>query len=316
MANLTSLEGARRAIRSVDAPDSAPAETTLDVSVARQLWSIEATPRWVNDESSGREQVFSTLDVSVPVFLPLLPGASIEGSIRAAGYLSDRGHRVVPHVAARAIPSVDALRDTLARFAAAGVGDFMLVGGDRDEPAGPFGQVLDLLRSDACAFESVRSIGVTGYPEGHPAITRPELVRVLCEKQAYARSVGVSMFVVSQFAFSADAIRRWRRELRDHGVELPVRIGIAGPANLLTITRYAAQCGVALSARMLARSPSAGRMAFGWSPDRLLADLWSVADDASRDHLAMHVFPFGGVPSSLDWMKAQLLTSDASQVEE
>jgi methylenetetrahydrofolate reductase (NADPH) len=57
------------------------------------------------------------------------------------------------------------------------------------------------------------------------------------------------MHLVTQFGFDASAICRRGRELRQQGIRLPVHVGMAGPAPLTKLVKYAMACGVGASLR-------------------------------------------------------------------
>src|SRR5438270_424257 len=86
--------------------------------------------------------------------------------------------------------------------------------------------------------------------------TRPsdaELDALAAEIEA-AAATGLSVHIVTQFVFSAAPILAWIARMRELGIEAPVRVGIAGPASVATLMRFAAICGVKTSARALARN--------------------------------------------------------------
>ena len=99
----------------------------------------------------------------------------------------------------------------------------------------------------------IRTVGIAGYPEGHPRIGDEELNRAMAEKIAAAEATGPAVEIVTQFCFDARAIQNFIARLRAFGFEHRLRIGLAGPTSLTSLMRYASRCGVRASAQGLAR---------------------------------------------------------------
>jgi methylenetetrahydrofolate reductase (NADPH) len=112
--------------------------------------------------------------------------------------------------------------------------------------------------------------------------------------------------LVTQFGFAAAPLLAWEREMREAGVRLPVRVGLAGLAGVATLLRYAAVCGVAASTRTLLRQ--GGRMlrlTGALAPGRIVAAVArTVLDDAGADFRAFHFYPFGSLDATVDWAAA------------
>ena len=234
------------------------------------------------------------------VYVPHMPGSPYEEGIALCRRLSKEGMVPVAHLAARAVPDEATMVRWLCALADAGCGALLLIAGDRPVPAGPYESTLDVIESGLLLKYDFRRIGVAGHPEGHPFASEDELARALARKIDYARDTETDMWLVTQFVFSADPVLRWLKGLEDEGCPLPVRVGLPGPANLRTVMKFALQCGVGNSARILARRPDTlKRFTRAWTPDRLLTGLAGAGAPAS-----VHVFAFGGVKRSADWFGA------------
>jgi methylenetetrahydrofolate reductase (NADPH) len=80
-----------------------------------------------------------------------------------------------------------------------------------------------------------------------------------------------------------------------------VRIGLAGPATLAGLMRYARICGVTASIQGLARHAGLAKHAFGMiAPDTLLRPL----AQAGLGDVAPHIFSFGGLATAARWIAA------------
>ena len=75
-------------------------------------------------------------------------------------------------------------------------------------------------------------------------------------KQAFADRTGLGMFIVTQFGFNGNALRDWEPELSRNDVRLPILAGIAGPAPLSKLIKFAMRCGIGASLRIVMRNLS------------------------------------------------------------
>ena len=235
------------------------------------------------------------------------PGSVTHHDIVAAcARLQRAGFTPMPHVAARRLASFTQARDFLQRAAAeAGVTSILLIGGDPAQPVGPFGDSLDLLTTGLVESSGVNRVAFAGYPEGHPSIDRRNLDAALRAKLAQAQQRGLDASVVTQFGFEAGPIQRWIASLRGEGVVCPIRVGVAGPASVATLAKFAVRCGIGASLRALGRGQTAfARILTEAAPDALIDALaGSEPPDAAADGL--HIFTFGGVRRTAEWVHAR-----------
>jgi methylenetetrahydrofolate reductase (NADPH) len=93
--------------------------------------------------------------------------------------------------------------------------------------------------------------------------------------------------------------------LRDHGVDHPVRVGLAGPTSLSTLMRYAKRCGVRASTQGLARNAGLIKHLLGASaPDGIVRALIEANRDGELGDIAPHLFSFGGIGATARWAAA------------
>ena len=213
------------------------------------------------------------------------------------------GFRATPHIAARRIPNAQTLRLALAELRAGNVEQILLVAGDVEQPAGEFTSTLDILESGILERSGIMRIGVAGHPEGNKSVGPMLLWEALQIKQRFAERTGISMHIVTQFGLNAAAMAKWERDLTQHGVRLSIHVGIAGPAPLSALVRFAIQCGIGASARTLMRNLSAaGSVAdLATTPDQHLLALLSAPPPAQI--VAPHFFAFGGSVETARWMR-------------
>lgn len=247
----------------------------------------------------------AVLPTGTSIYLTDLPSRPADKLIQIATGIFMRGLKPIPHVAARNAASGAALGDLLSRVAsAAGVRQIMLIGGDRDTSAGPFANALDVIRSGVLEKSGITEIGLAAYPEGHPTIAEDALRALLREKIAAASRAGLKAHIVTQFSFDAGPVETWLRGLRADGISNHVRIGMAGPASIAALLRFAQRCGVRASARGFARHASAiGKLFTRATPADMLNDLAGAAASNDLGDIAAHFYSFGGLAAAAKWVR-------------
>ncbi|MEM7300844.1 MAG: methylenetetrahydrofolate reductase [Pseudomonadota bacterium] len=223
----------------------------------------------------------------------------------AAKRVKDLGYQPVPHFASRRLPSADELRRRVGMLTQeAGVTNVLVIGGGLDDPAGPFTSTMEVLETAEFDKHGVTHIGVAGHPEGSPDFSDEVAVNALRLKQDFALRTDAKMRIVTQFGFDAEGFVAWADGLAEHGIDLPVHLGVAGPAKITTLIKFAAMCGVGNSLSFLKKRGSAlATLATGFSPEVVVGPVEAHVSEAERTAVRqIHVFPFGGIKKSAQWL--------------
>ncbi len=251
----------------------------------------------------------AAFDPGTEIFVNLPPSGNYRDCVETAVAVRRAGFRPVAHVAARGVASVAELDDYLNRLVGeAGADRVLLISGDRPQPKGPFSSVLDLLASGRVGAAGITTIGVAGHPEGHPAVPTEVLEAALVAKRDAAAAAGLSCFIVTQFCFEAAPVMSYLARLAELGVTLPVKVGVAAPASVPTLIRYALRCGVGDSLRVLrTQAKTVGRLIGESGPEDMLRDLAvGLSQEAADRVVGIHLYPFGGVKKAADWAELTL----------
>ena len=226
------------------------------------------------------------------------PSHGIEATIDLCEALIARGHEATPHLAAHMFRDRAHVADLLDRCRSAGIRSAFVVGGDAKD-RGEVHDGLALIRLMEDMGHPFTSIGVPGYPEGHPAIPSDVLTTSLRAKQVHADHV------TTQMGFDPDAIATWISRMRHEGITLPVHVGLPGAATLGKLTTVGARIGVAGSVRYLRKHRSllghVLKRSFG--PDALLEALAPTLADPTADVRALHLFTFNQVKETVVWQQ-------------
>jgi methylenetetrahydrofolate reductase (NADPH) len=266
--------------------------------------SVEISPR----ELHRAKDVATLLPAGSCVYIPSLPGLPLARTLEAIAAIRDAGLDPVPHVSARRILNRDEFRDFLSKASAQyGVHRVLLLGGDEPRPKGPFVDSLQILEEGLLAECGVREIGVAGYPEGHPRISRDGLEKALARKLELAAAQSIGVYVLTQFSFAPARVVDYCATLARLWPDLPVYVGIAGPTDPAALLRYAQRCGVSVSLRAL-RSLGSGiaQLVTNTDPRDHLVAVARYTRREPSNVVGVHLYSFGGAVRTAAWMSDHL----------
>lgn len=239
------------------------------------------------------------------VTITFLPGDNYCHNVETAAALRRAGFNPVPHIAAREMASHKALDDFLARARGeAGVTRILLIAGDVATTRGPFRSTRDVRASGLIELHGIASVSVAGHPEGHPFLELPDAMKALRGWRDWGQETDTQVDVVTQFCFESTPILQWFAELDRAGIDLPVIVGLAGPATPATLTKFALRCGIGNSIRALrAQIGRFGRLLTDTGPDDVVRGLHSAPATATARIAGFHLFPFGGLRKAGRWLR-------------
>ena len=270
--------------------------------------SIEITPKQIDKLPLLKAR----LAAGCKVYIALIDPADLPGQIEAARQLKASGFAPVPHVPARFVRDAADLKARIGALAQAGASEMLVLGGGAPQPIGIYDAAIQLLATGVFQAHGVTRIGIAGHPEGNPDITRihgeGKLLQALLEKQAYLQAHGLDGFIATQFLFEAEPVADWARKLRGAGIDLPIHVGVPGPATIKTLVKFAAMCGVGNSARFIRKQAmNITRLLSVNTPDEFVAGLARLHFTKPELGIAgPHMYPFGGFDKLFDWLGPKL----------
>src|SRR5690606_24499764 len=122
------------------------------------------------------------------------------------------------------------------------------------------------------------------------------LAQALADKLAALRDTDLKVRIVTQFTMSTEPMVDLVTRLRAQGIDLPVGAGLAGPASMATLLRFAKICGVKASAQGAARNMGLLKNLIGASTADPIVRALSLRDDLGDVY--PHFFSFGGLPAT------------------
>ena len=113
------------------------------------------------------------------------------------------------------------------------------------------------------------------------------------------------MAITTQFSFDADAVISWANSVKASGVDIPIHIGIAGPAKLQTLLRYSLECGVGASIKIIQkRAKDLTKLLLPYKPTTIISQLAEYKYKNPDFNIEkVHFFPLGGVKQVSDFVK-------------
>lgn len=276
--------------------------TSADLAGFLQGFSIEVMPRTADKIDDFR----TLLPGGTRVYIAHIDGTPIEDMVVTARRLRDEGFEPMPHFPARIISDRAMLADWVARYRGeADVKQALLLAGGVARPKGDYHSSMQLLESGA--FDGFERLHVAGHPEGNRDIDPDGSDRTVMEalrwKQAFNERTDAQMALATQFSFDARPVIEWVSRLGNEGITLPVHIGVAGPAKLQTLIKFAIACGVGPSLKVLQkRAMDVSKLLMPYEPDAFLGALAAhKAANPSFGIEAVHFFPLGGIKPTADW---------------
>lgn len=286
--------------------DEAAQENVLSPEVEALLdgYSIEVMPR----TAAKVEDFRALLPKGTRVYIAHIEGTPIEDMVATAKRIAAEGYPVMPHFPARIIKDKATLADWIARYQGeADVKQALLLAGGVAKPHGDFDSSMQLLETGLFDEAGFTNLHVAGHPEGNKDIdpdgSTANVDAALQWKQDFASRTDAQMAIATQFAFDPGPIIKWADSLKAAGVTLPIHIGIAGPAKLQTLIKFAIACGVGPSLKVLEkRALDISKLLLPYEPaDVITALAEHKAANPDFNITKVHFFPLGGIKTNANW---------------
>lgn len=266
-------------------------------------YSIEVMPRTAEKVEDFRE----LLPRGTRVYIANIE-FPIEDMVATAKRLKDEGFEPMPHFPARIIKDKAMLADWLARYQGeAGVSEGLIIAGNPAQQLGEFDSSMQLLETGLFDKAGFKRLHIAGHPEGNKDIdpdgSDKNVMDALRWKQKFSETTDAKMALATQFCFEAKPVIAWAKALKDAGIDLPIHIGVAGPAKLQTLIKFAVACGVGPSLRVLQkRAMDVSKLLLPYEPDEFLNELAAHAAKTPDFNIEqVHFFPLGGIKTNATW---------------
>ncbi len=275
-----------------------------DVEAFLAGYSIEIMPRTAEKVEDFR----ALLPKGTRVYIAHIEGTTIEDMVTTASRLASDGYEVMPHFPARIIKDKTMLADWIDRYQGeAGVTQGLILAGSPVKQLGTFDSSMQLLETGLFDKAGFTRLHVAGHPEGNKDIdpdgSDKGVMQALHWKQDFANRTDAKIALATQFCFDAKPVIKWVDALSAAGIDLPIHIGIAGPAKLQTLIRFAIACGVGPSLKVLQkRAMDVTKLILPYEPNDVISEL-AAHKTANPDFNIeqVHFFPLGGIKTNANW---------------
>ncbi len=269
-------------------------------------YSIEVTP----NAAAKIESFAEVLPANTRIYIAHIEGTTFDEMLTTAKKITDEGFIPMPHFPARIIEDKNILESWLSKYSGeANVQEALLIAGGSKKPAGIFDSSIQIMETELFDKYNFKRLHVAGHPEGNKDIdrdnTHTNVNKALSWKNEYAKRTDAQIAIATQFCFDPVAIIQWANSLIDMNIDLPVHIGIAGPAKLQTLIRYSVECGVGASLKVLQkRAKDLTKLLLPYEPTSVISELAEYKSQNPDFNIEqVHFFPLGGAKTTANWVK-------------
>jgi methylenetetrahydrofolate reductase (NADPH) len=216
----------------------------------------------------------------------------------------------MPHFPARIIKNENVLSEWINQYASeANVEEALVIAGGANNPYGNFDSSIQLIETGIFDKANFKRIHVAGHPEGNkdidPDKSNKNVNKALSWKNEFAKRTDAKIAIATQFCFDSNTVIKWANDIHAMGIDLPIHIGIAGPAKLQTLLRYSIECGVGASIKILQkRALDLTKLLMPYEPTTIISDLAEYKENHNDFNIEqVHFFPLGGTKTTAKWAK-------------
>ena len=234
----------------------------------------------------------------------------IKTMVATAKRINEEGFSVMPHIPARIIKNKAMLAEWISMYKnEANVDQALLLAGGSSDVLGEFDSSMQLIETGLFDQAGFKRLHVAGHPEGSKDIDpdggSKNVSNALSWKQEFSKRTDAQMAIATQFCFDADAVSKWATNIKNNGIDIPIHIGIAGPAKLQTLLRFSIECGIGPSMKVLTkRAKDITKLLLPYKPTEILKGLAEhKKQDPELNIEQVHFFPIGGIKQTADFIK-------------
>ena len=269
-------------------------------------FSIEVTPR----AAAKIDNFAELIPKGTLIYVAHIEGTPIDEMVATAKKINEQGFSPMPHFPARIIKDKNVLQDWISKYKnEANVKNGLLIAGGANKPYGEYDSSIQLIESELFDKADFQNLHIAGHPEGSmdidPDGSTKNVDQALSWKNEFSKRTDAKMAITTQFSFDADSVIRWANNVKESGIDIPIHIGIAGPAKLQTLLRYSIECGVGASIKIIQkRAMDLTKLLLPYKPTNIITELAThKANNPSFNIEKVHFFPLGGIKQVSDFIK-------------
>jgi len=218
------------------------------------------------------------------IYITFLPSSDYKDVIKQTRSLVSSGYNAIPHFPARSIVDQNMLKDYVDQVKDAGVNQVLIIGGDRDI-LGDYHCSLQLIETGL--FDNFK-IGIAGHPEGSPNMSDDVIEEAMKSKSKFAD------YIVTQWTQDTEALSNFISK-----APLPVHVGLAGPASIKTLVKFAGFVGLKNTLNFAKKNASKiFDLLTIQTPDDVIQELKNKVEN-------FHIYAFGGIKKTNEWLQKE-----------
>uniref|UniRef100_A0A7S3EE24 Methylenetetrahydrofolate reductase (NAD(P)H) n=1 Tax=Rhodosorus marinus TaxID=101924 RepID=A0A7S3EE24_9RHOD len=259
--------------------------------------SVELTPKMIR---KAGEKVRQLLPEGMPVFIPHLAGEPYSEVINATVAVANMGMNPVPHIASRRFRTIEeagnALHDLTRRIS---VKQALLISGDHQVTPSNSSSMnpssTEFVSSMLMQKNGFQGVFMSAFPQPRHGNLEEYELEALRKKVKVCEDSGLHLKLVTQFCCDDVDLERWLK--RNSGVfvrEEDLHVGVVGPVKVERLRWFAKELG-------LSEKGIVAEDASKTSPDQQVNLV-----KASAPRSGLHIFPFGGLSATSDWLQTHL----------
>ena len=268
-------------------------------------FSIEVTPR----AAAKIDNFAELIPKGTLIYIAHIEGTPIDEMVATAKKINEQGFSPMPHFPARIIKDKNVLQDWISKYQnEANVKNGLLIAGGANKPYGEYDSSIQLIESELFDKADFQNLHIAGHPEGSmdidPDGSTKNVDQALSWKNEFSKRTDAKMAITTQFSFDADSVITWANNVKESGIDIPIHIGIAGPAKLQTLLRYSIECGVGASIKIIQkRAMDLTKLLLPYKPTNIITELAThKANNPSFYIEKVHFFPLGGIKQVSDFV--------------
>ena len=269
-------------------------------------FSIEVMPR----TAAKIESFNDILPKNTRIYIAHIEGVPIQEMISTAKRIQSEGFVVIPHFPARIIENKVILEDWIKAYQEeANIDQALILAGGVDKPYGIFENSMQLVETELFSKYNFKNLYFAGHPEGNKDIdpdgTEKNVNDALVWKQKMNERTDINLALTTQFCFDSKPVIKWANELNKNGINIPIHIGVAGPAKLQTLIKFSIACGVGASLKVLhKRAKDIKKLLLPFEPNEFLETLaLHKKNNPDFNITNIHFFPLGGIKTTSNWIE-------------
>lgn len=272
------------------------------ITVNAESFVIEIAPQEIEEF----RLIARKLPPGVKVSIAYHSKISIEEHVAVAREINMLGFRPWPHIAARHLHSITKLENFVAALTIeANVDSCVIIAGHIPYAKGPFNDSLDLINSRVLKKYGIKEVAIAGHPSGHLNLSITHLNEICIKKINAIIQGGMKPSIITQYELETASTLRWLESLRLQGIDVPVYIGMLGPADVSVFSNIVKHCDFNPSLELQEKYGLFSKQRTFITPEILMSDYYQTLTKTIHGQVFFHI-AYGKLTDITTWIDSWL----------